>query len=204
MISVQDQVRITEAIHEAEAKTSGEIYCVIARSSSNYPWAPVSWAAVIALLAPWPLLKLTSFSAVHIYFAQLVLFLMLTVVLWRPALRYRLVPRQAKHDRAHRTALRQFAAHGLHKTTERTGVLIFASEAERYAEIVADAGINEKVDPQVWHDAIAVLLAGIKAERPADGFVAAIERCGAVLSQHFPLPAGTVHRPQLPDRLIEI
>ena len=71
-------------------------------------------------------------------------------------------------------------------------------------QCVADAGINEKVDPQVWHDAIAVLLAGIKAERPADGFVAAIERCGAVLSQHFPLPAGTVHRPQLPDRLIEI
>jgi putative membrane protein len=56
----------------------------------------------------------------------------------------------------------------------------------------------------VWHDAIAVLLAGIKAGRPADGFVRAIEQCGAVLAQHFPLPAGTVHRPQLPDRLIEI
>jgi putative membrane protein len=204
MISEQDQTHITEAIRQAETKTSGEIFCVIARSSSTYPWVPVSWAAVIALLSPWPLLKFTDFSAEHIYLAQLVVFVLLIIALWRPAIRYRLVPRQARHDRAHRTAMRQFAAHGLHKTARRTGVLIFASQAERYAEIIADAGINEKVDPQVWDDAIAALLAGIKAGKPADGFVAAIERCGAVLAQHFPLPAGAANPHELPDRLIEI
>ena len=36
-------------------------------------------------------------------------------------------------------AMRQFFAQGLHQTENRTGVLIFASVAERYAEIVADA-----------------------------------------------------------------
>jgi hypothetical protein len=48
--------------------------------------------------------------------------------------------------------------HGLDKTEHRTGVLIFASTAERYAEIVADAGINEKVTADVWDDAVNALV----------------------------------------------
>ena len=63
-----------------------------------------------------------------------------------------------QHERAHTTALRQFAAQGLHKTAHRTGVLIFASQAERYAEIIADDGISAKVSQDVWHGAIAALL----------------------------------------------
>ena len=39
--------------------------------------------------------------------------------------------------------MRQFFAQGLDRTEQRTGVLIFASVAERYAEIVADAGAND-------------------------------------------------------------
>jgi putative membrane protein len=71
--------------------------------------------------------------------------------------------------------MRQFFVQGLHKTEHWTGVLIFASAGERYAEIVADAGINEKVGPEVWDDAVDALVTEIKAGRPADGFIAAIE-----------------------------
>ena len=45
-----------------------------------------------------------------------------------------------------------------------TGVLVFASAAERYVEIIADASIHEKVSPEVWDDAIGVLTKAIKAE----------------------------------------
>ena len=58
-------------------------------------------------------------------------------------------------------------------------MLIFASVAERYAEIVADRGIYAKVTPQVWDQAVAALIAGISQGRIADGFIAAIEQCGA-------------------------
>ena len=119
-----------------------------------------------------------------------------------PAIRFRIVPRQHKHDRAHAEAMRQFFAHGLDKTSQRTGVLIFAAAAERYAEIVADAGINEKVSPQVWDDAVLALTTAIADGRPGDGFIAAIEKCGAVLAQHF--PPGALARDELPDKLVEI
>ena len=119
-----------------------------------------------------------------------------------PAIRFRIVPRRAKHERAHAVAMRQFFAQGLHQTENRTGVLIFASVAERYAEIVADAGINAKVTPEVWDKAVAALIAGMRQRRPGDGFVAAIEQCGAVLAEHF--PPGALNRDELPNKLVEI
>jgi len=202
MIPQSDRIRVADAIRAAEARTAGEIFCVIARHSSDYRLVPIAWAAVIALLAPLPLIYLTSWPAAVIYLGQLAAFIVAALVLSHPKLRFHIVPRRAKHDRAHAEAMRQFFAQGLDKTRHRTGVLIFASTAERYAEIVADAGINERVTPQVWAQAINALTAAIKAGRPADGFVAAIEQCGAVLATHF--PPGALRRDELPDKLLEI
>jgi putative membrane protein len=202
MITDADKARIAEAIRQAETKTSGEIFCVIAQHSSDYRLVPLAWAALIALLVPAPLIYFTLWPASVIYLVQLVAFVAATIGLGQPGLRFRVVPRRAKHDRAHAEAMRQFFAQGLDRTESRTGVLIFASVAERYAEIVADAGINAKVKPVVWDDAIAALISAIKHGRAGDGFVAAIEQCGVVLAEHF--PPGAINRDELPNKLVEL
>ena len=202
MISQADKARIAEAIGAAESKTSGEIFCVVAHQSSDYRLVPLAWAAVLALLVPAPLIFFTLWPAAVIYSVQLVVFIAAALVLSLPAIRFHIVPRRTRHERAHISALRQFYAQGLHQTENRTGVLIFASLAERYAEIVADAGINAKVTPQVWDQALAALIDGIKHGRAGDGFVAAVAQCGAVLAEHF--PPGALKRDELPNRLVEI
>ena len=202
MITEPDKARIADAIRKAESRTAGEIFCVIARHSSDYRLVPVAWAAAIALLTPLPSFFLTTWSAPVIYLVQLTVFLISAIALSLPRIRFWIVPRRAKHDRAHAEAMRQFLVQGLDKTEHRTGVLIFASTGERYVEIVADAGINEKVEPKVWDEAVNALVMAIKAGRPADGFVAAIEQCGTVLAAHF--PPGALKRDELPDKLLEI
>ena len=202
MISEPDKARVSAAIRAAESQTAGEIFCVIARHSSDYRLVPVAWAAALALFAPLPLLYLTGWSAPVVYLLQIIVFLIGAVALSHPKIRFHIVPRRAKHDQAHAEAMRQFFAQGIDKTEHRTGVLIFASEAERYVEVVADAGINDKVAASVWDEAVGVLVVAIKAGRPADGFVAAIERCGAVLAVHF--PPGALKRDELLDKLLEI
>jgi putative membrane protein len=202
MIGDVDKARVSAAIQKAELYTAGEIFCVIARHSSDYRLVPLAWAASIALLVPLPLISLTTWSVAVVYLLQLTVFLIAALVLSHPKLRFHIVPRRARHDRAHAEAMRQFFAQGLDKTEHRTGVLIFASAGERYAEIVADAGINEKVEKAVWDDAINALVTAIKAGRPADGFVTAIDKCGAVLATHF--PPGALKRDELPDKLLEI
>jgi putative membrane protein len=203
-ISDADRAQIADAIRMAEARTSGEIFCVLTQRSSQYTLVPVAWAAALALIVPLPLIYLTNWPASVIYMLQLVSFVVAAIGLARPAIRFRLVPKRARHERAHSTAMRQFWAQRLNKTKERTGVLIFVSLAERYAEIIADAGINEKVTPEVWENAVAALTAGIRHGRVGDGLVAAIAQCGAVLAEHFPLPDGSVNPNELPDKLIEI
>lgn len=202
MISGDDRKRISEAIRRAEAKTSGEIFCVIAAASSEYRHVPLAWSSALALLSPVPFFLFTSLPATMIYLVQLGVFTAGMMLLSPFSIRLRLVPRRARRERAHVTAMRQFLAQGLQNTERRTGVLIFASAAERYAEIVADAGINEKVPQAVWDKAIETLVTAIKDDRPGDGFVAAIEQCGAVLAEHFPPPAG--NRNEIPDKLVEI
>ena len=202
MTADADKARVSAAIREAEARTAGEIFCVVARHSSEYRLVPVAWAAAMALLVPLPLLYLTAWSAPVVYLLQIFAFLIGAVALSHPGVRFRIVPRRARHDRAHAEAMRQFLVQGIDKTEHRTGVLIFVSVAERYVEVVADAGINEKVLPDVWDKAVGDLVGAIKAGHPADGFVAAIGRCGAVLADHF--PPGALRRDELPDKLLEI
>lgn len=202
MISDLDKARVTAAIREAESRTAGEIFCVIARHSSDYRLVPVAWAAALALFVPLPFLALTAWSAPVVYLLQLIAFFLGTVILSQPAIRFRIVPRRARHDRAHAEAMRQFLVQGIDKTEHRTGVLIFASAAERYVEVVADAGINDRVSPAIWDDVVQVLVSAVQEGRPGDGFVAAIERCGTVLAEHF--PPGALKRDELPDKLLEI
>lgn len=202
MIGEIDKVRVEAAIRSAELRTAGEIFCVIARRSGDYRLVPLVWAALVALLIPLLLIYLTAWSVALIYLVQLGVFLVTALVLSHPSLRVRVVPHTAMRDRAHAEAMRQFVARGIADTERRTGVLIFASAEERYAEIVADAGINAKVEKAVWDDAIDALLTAIRAGRPTDGFVAAIEKCGTVLAAHF--PPGTLNRDEVPNRLVEI
>ena len=57
MLTTSDQARIAAAIAEAESKTSGEIFCVLARQVSRYREVPLLWAALAAFIAP-PILVL--------------------------------------------------------------------------------------------------------------------------------------------------
>ncbi|GAC1328196.1 MAG: TPM domain-containing protein [Beijerinckiaceae bacterium] len=195
-ITPHDRTRIAAAIQAAEQGTSGEIVCVLARSSSEYAAAPVLLSALVALLVPWLLVLLTQWSVHKILAAQLVVFVSTTLAFsWMPV-RMALVPRRIKRLRAHRAAVEQFHARGLAKLD--AGVLIFVSLAERYARIVPDDHLATKIRPQEWQAAIDALTAHLKDGRIADGFVAAIERCGAILAQHVP-PGSSDKR--LPDRI---
>jgi putative membrane protein len=193
-----DHDAVSAAIREAEARTCGQLVCVLAHSSSAYAHVPLLWASTLALIAPWPLIYFTAWSVERIFLLQLAVFLFAALALSWPPLRVTLVPRAVRRARAHRAALDQFMVRGIGRTANRSGVLIFVSLAERYARIIADEGIAQKVHNADWQAAIDALTAHMRDGRIAMGFIAAIERCGAVLAAHAP-PDGSAN--VLPDRL---
>ena len=197
-LSKEDREAVAAAIREAEKHSSGQIVCVLAHSSSDYAHVPILWASVLELLLPWPLIEFTSWSVQRIFLLQIAVFLGAALVFsWMP-LRLALVPGAVRRARAHRAALEQFVVRRVAHTKNRTGVLVFVSLAERYARIIADEGIAQKVHGSEWQAAIDELVSHIRGGRIAQGLIAAIERCGAALAAHAPAD-GPVN--ELPDRL---
>lgn len=194
--------RISAAIRTAEARTSGEIVCVLAESSTGPTALPVLIAAVLALALPWLLMAATAFPLQRILELQLVSFLVLLIVLSLPRVRTVLVPRAARRAHAHRVAMEQFRSRGIARKKDRAGILIFVSLAERYARIVADDGIAARVRQTQWQAAVDALVAAMREDRVADGFISAIDACGTILAAHFP-PTGPA-RDELPDRIYVI
>lgn len=91
-----------------------------------------------------------------------------------------------------------FAALGVWDTEENTGVLIYVQLVDRKVEIVADRGIAAKV-PQVAWDAICRgMETAFRARDFRAGALTAIQRIGALLTEHF--PADVRNPNELPDR----
>jgi putative membrane protein len=198
-ISTEDRDRIARAINDAESRTSGEIVCVLARSSVGATALPILIAAVIALALPWLLLVATEMPVQRMLSLQALAFLVLALVLSLPRVRVALMPRRARRAIAWRAAMEQFATRGLAQKKDRCSILIFVSLAEHYARIIADDGIAERVPQKQWQAAVDALVTHMREDRIADGFVAAIDACGEELARHFPRAATS--RDELPDRI---
>ena len=195
-----EEQRIADAITAAERTTSGEIIAVVAGESSTYLHVPFLYAALAALFVPWPLIYFTWISVQAIFAIQLATFLVLLALFLPRRVRLALVSPQLKKTRAHRRAVEQFIAQNLHTTAGRTGVLIFVSVAERYAEIIADAGIHKLVPDATWQAIVDNLTRRMGEGRPADAFVEAIGAVGSELARHF--PPGVLDKDELPNHLI--
>jgi len=156
-------------------------------------------AALVALALPWLLVAFTAMAVHRILLLQIIVFFALAVLLCLPRVRVALVPRAVRRGVAHRVAIEQFFIRGISRKKDRTGILIFVSLAEHYARIIADEGIAAHVPQSEWQGAIDALVAHVSGGRIADGFITAIDVCGAVLETHF--PRTETSRDELPDRI---
>jgi len=203
LLGEEDRRRIAAAIRDVESRTSGELVTIVARTSDSYAAFPLLAAAFLALLTPavaW--IAAPDLDPLDVYTVQLTVFIVVAAAaLWRP-LRMRLVPLAVRRRQASRLAREQFHALGLDQTRGRTGILLFVSVAERYVEILADRGIDEKVPLGTWKEIVAAFTRQVRERKIADGFVGALTACGALLIAHF--PRADDDRNELPDVLIEL
>jgi len=196
-LTTQNYQRVADAIRAAERLTAAEIVCVLARRSSDYAYVPALWAAFVAFATPWPLMMLTDFPARLIFAIQIAVFVFAALAFSWPPLRFALTPRAVKRARAERAAIEQFFTRNVDATKDRSGVLIFVSLAERYARIVADDGVADKIGHDEWQAVVDLLCAQMREEAIAEGFVAAIEECARLLATRIPPGGGD----ELPDKI---
>jgi len=226
MLNETDRGRISAAITEVESRTAGEIFCVLAKDVSRYREVPLLWAAGAAFVAP-PLLVLAGLHRLALasiftswtdesarameglilralstfQLIQAGIFLVVAIIVALPSVRRAMTPGFLKAHRVRQAARRHFVAVGARLSDAEPHVLIFASLADRRVELVAHDKIHKAVGEGPWNASVAAVVEGMKAGKPADGFVKAIETCGAALAQHFPPDGAPKNR--LPNTVLE-
>ena len=91
-----------------------------------------------------------------------------------------------------------FATLGVWDTEENTGVLIYVQLVDRKVEIIADRGIAAKVPQAEWEAICRGMETAFRVGDYRAGALAAIQRIGALLTEHF--PADVRNPNELPDR----
>ena len=71
-------------------------------------------------------------------------------------------------------------------TEHNSGVLIYVQLVDRSIEIVADRGINARVEQQQWDAICRRMEAAFREQRFAQGALNGIEEITSILVQHFP------------------
>lgn len=91
-----------------------------------------------------------------------------------------------------------FALRAVWNTEENNGVLIYVLLAERRVEIVADRGIDARVDAQEWQAICRMMESHFAQGRYREGALAGVRSVSELLARHFPARAGDKN--ELPDR----
>ncbi|CAN5206113.1 TPM domain-containing protein [soil metagenome] len=225
-MSAEDHARIAAAVAAAEKGTSGEIRCVLAKGTHDGRHGILGLATGAALVLPAGALLLGlqpqalsrvfgGWSVGHLaardadIVTALVTYILLQagvfIAVWLlaswPLLRRALTRKDEAERRVKAAAAAQFAALGLDKTRDRTGILLYASLADRRAQVLADEGIYAKAPPEVWDEVVQLLASGLKQGKQTDAFVTAIERTGQILWSS--LPPREDDTDELPDGPVE-
>ncbi len=190
MFSIKNRNKISEAIRKAESKTSGEIVPVFVAASDDYDFF-AHWLALIGLMIG---------SGVGVYlFGKLPFLGWITFFSlqgggwilgwflgqWGWFIRLSLGQKRFTNI-VHEAALASFFRNGLHRTKDRTGVLIYISELEHRVEILADEGIHQKLPQNFWQEEVQKLARSIRSDSIAEVLPVVIDEIGQKLSEHFP------------------
>ena len=192
ILTNEEKTKIEMAVRSVEATTSGEVVPVFLKQSDAYPAANSRMAIFLAIITPiifyysdftfshplWPLFVQAPALVIGYFLAN------------HPMIKRFFTLKEEMDEEVHQRALEIFYENKLTSTKDRTGILIMVSLLEHRVEILADVGINQKVEKDTWEKLLVPFLSQIKKGKIADGMVDMITTCGELLGQYFPKKDG--------------
>ncbi len=201
--SKEEQQKIEAAVKAAESKTSGEVVPMVVDSSYDYPRTDLIAGGTLALASglifSWAIGGESIWWFLPVFIVGFFVFQQLIRSL--PDLKRRLIHPDELTAEVKEKALVSFIEHGLHKTRDRTGILILISLFEHRVQILADSGINAKVPEHTWEEVDDIIVEGLKTGNACNAVCQAIERCGELLQEHFPRKHDDTD--ELPNLIVE-
>lgn len=214
--SEEDKKEIEAAIARAESNTSGEIVPVITSVSGRYDRSEDIVGLLFSLLllatvwlytqeivpveGQWESVVVTKITLPWAMAAIFVGFMLGTILAtYFPILRLIFISKTEMQEEVERKAKEAFHQFKIGNTEGATGVLIYISLYEHNVRILGDEAITKKLTQQDWDEVCGLVVEGMKSKQPAEKIVEAIELCGQLLAEHFPIAEGDQN--ELPNTL---
>lgn len=201
--SKEEQQKIEAAVKAAESKTSGEIVPMVVDESYEYPRAELIGAGTLAmavgLLVSWAVGGESIWWFLPVFIVGF--FIIQQLIRNLPNFKRKLINPIELTEEVKEKAMVSFVEQGLHETRDKTGILIMISLFERRVQVLADSGINAKVPVHTWDELVAMIIAGLKSDDACGAVCKAVERCGELLQEHFPIKDDDTN--ELPNLIIE-
>ncbi|MBI9078864.1 MAG: TPM domain-containing protein [Pseudodesulfovibrio sp.] len=202
-LSQEEQDTLIQCVKDVEKSTSGEIVPVLASISYDYPQAAHLGGLTLGILLSTGIAMLLGQEDMWVFLG---LFLVTYVVFSRlltaiPALKKPFISKREMKEEVEEAAFTAFYLNGLHRTRDLTGVIIYVSVFERSVQVLADKGINDKVDPEVWNEVVDMITEGIRAGRAGEALCQGVKRCGELIVEHFPVKHDDTD--ELPNLIVE-
>ena len=201
LLSEEDGRRVEEAVRALEKNSATELVVAVVPKSADY-WqvrlfVAVIWSIAAALAT---ILFFPNVSPVVAIWLEVPVGVLTFMLFGRGVLARLVIPKGAAAEAVERRAFELFAAHGLARTRDRTGMLILLSELEHRVVILGDRGIHERVGDAGWKDHVDHVIAAIQRGEPARGLLEVIERLGAAHAERNPASKDDTN--ELPDELV--
>ncbi len=91
----------------------------------------------------------------------------------------------------------QFTRLGMHRTSEKNGVLIYVAPRVHKFAVIGDVAVHQRCGDQFWSRTAAEMSAHFKKGGFTEGIVHGIKKAGELLAQQF--PRGPGGKNELPD-----
>ena len=194
-LSEEEQRAITRTVQEAEKLTSGEIVPMVVSESHTYPVAPIVGGIFFAL--PLSLLSARLFGGMlwlgtdnmWIFLSFFILYYSIGYLAVQrvPTLKRFLLSPQRADLAVQEGAAAAFFRESQHDTRDANGILLYVSVFEHRVWILADKGINDRIDPRTWQEIVDQVTRGIREGNQGQALGDAILRIGSILAEYFPI-----------------
>jgi putative membrane protein len=203
--SKSDVEKITHAVEKAEKKTSGEIVTAFIPKSYDYAIYELMSAVIIGLVyftvmslflpniqefisgMLWTDAKIMYYTVIFYGFSTFFVIGFFYFLFNIPFFDRLIIPKSVMEKKVQVRAIQHFFESSVRNTKDRTGVMIFLSFLEKRVVLLADYGINEKIEQEKWQQIVDHIIKGIHKKQMTDYLITAIEMCGELLAENFPI-----------------
>lgn len=181
-----DEKELIKSVEKAEQNTLGEILPVIVQESDFYPGSFWRSSLFFSLLSMAFSLWVFEWGSYEVFSSALLGSIIGYFLCYLAPLKRLFLNKNEMNEEVRQLVFENFFFYKVHETQNHSGIMLMISLLERRVELMADKGINDRVEEGTWDHILEELTKKIKRGQIQEGLKKAIESCGEILKEKFP------------------